>query len=373
MVALTQRQPSLRPAPRVHLYQIDVVRVVTFAAVIASHVISGVTNPANPDASQFTVALHWTRTAFFFLTALVLVHGFARKPVRVFPFWRKRILAVGLPYLVWSAIYTWFCSPQLDWAGFWNLYLQNLINGGAMYHLYFLVVSIQFYLLFPAFLALQRAMRNHPWILLAAAAVLQAGINAAETYLPPPPPGLLGYLWANDGTLLPSYLFYLVLGGVAAMHLDTFTAWVRRNTALIVATAAGTLVLLEMLFWSQVDSGMSALDAGSPLRPTLIPWCTAAILLVYAIGAGWAVHRKPGGLAERFFLRGTDRSFGIFLSHPLVLGLVTSRLWPLLPLPPGISPVWMTALTFAATVLGSVVLTEVLRRTPVSKLLTGRS
>ena len=49
--------------------------------------------------------LHFTRNVFFALTAFVLVNSYLHRPVLMRNFWPRRFLLVGIPYVVWSAIY----------------------------------------------------------------------------------------------------------------------------------------------------------------------------------------------------------------------------------------------------------------------------
>src|ERR1700753_610140 len=95
------RAASRRPP----LHEADVVRVLTFACVIAVHTIH-YTNPAGSvGGNGVAVLLHFTREAFFCLIWFVLVHPYLGRSVDVGPFWRKRFVAVGVPYLAWSVIY----------------------------------------------------------------------------------------------------------------------------------------------------------------------------------------------------------------------------------------------------------------------------
>src|SRR5262249_27821974 len=143
--------------------------------------------------------LHFTREAFFALTAFVLVYRY-RDRLRIVPFWRRRFLLVGVPYVIWSAIYTGLgliTTPLPPTAALIQLGC-NLITGAACYHLYFLVVTMQFYLLFPLFLWLLRVTRGwHGW-LLALGAVLQVaidtGLHGAH------PSGIAAKLLGYDGS-----------------------------------------------------------------------------------------------------------------------------------------------------------------------------
>ena len=76
----TTQTPTARP---VRLAQIDVMRLLICASVVATHVV-GNANPINSVApNAVTNLLHYTRQAFFFISALVLVHAYRDGLVRV--------------------------------------------------------------------------------------------------------------------------------------------------------------------------------------------------------------------------------------------------------------------------------------------------
>jgi surface polysaccharide O-acyltransferase-like enzyme len=135
-----------------HLYALDLVRVLTFACVIAVHTVVAINPPDSVPAGGAAMLLHFTREAFVALTAFVLVHRY-RASLHVVPFWRRRFLLIGTPYLVWSVIYTGLAlstTPLPPTAALTQLGI-NLLTGTACYHLYFLVVTMQCYLLFPCY------------------------------------------------------------------------------------------------------------------------------------------------------------------------------------------------------------------------------
>ncbi|MCA1837181.1 MAG: acyltransferase, partial [Actinobacteria bacterium] len=175
-------EAAVRVNSQDHIYAVDLVRVLTFACVIAVHTVATI-NPADSvPAGGAAMLLHFTREAFFALTAFVLVHRY-RNRLRLRPFWRRRFLLVGVPYVIWSVIYSGLpliTTPLPPTAALIQL-ARNLLTGTAWYHLYFLVVTMQFYLLFPLFLRLLRASagrRGGQCALLVIGAALQLGINA---------------------------------------------------------------------------------------------------------------------------------------------------------------------------------------------------
>ena len=99
-------------------------------------------------------------------------------------------------------------------------------------------------------------------------------------------------------------------------------------------------------------------------------WSAAIGLGLLAIGTLWADRRTEGSRTSKVVDLGSDRSFGIFLAHPLVL-------WALLEIGGGwfarkIATPWLTLVMYMLVVIGAILVTEVARRSPLSLALTGR-
>ena len=76
-----------------HVPSADVVRVLTFACVIAVHTLSTTHPLDDPRADGLVMLLHFTREAFFVLTAFVLMHRYGTTPPRTGPLWRAAVPA----------------------------------------------------------------------------------------------------------------------------------------------------------------------------------------------------------------------------------------------------------------------------------------
>lgn len=366
---MTTAVAPAQTAPQ-HVHQADLVRVLTFACVIAVHTISTV-NPLDSVAGGAVVMLlHFTREAFFVLTAFVLMHRYRTAVPRVVPFWRRRFLLVGVPYVVWSVIYTGLAlaTAPLPAADAATMLVRNLLTGTAWFHMYFLLVSMQFYLVFPLFRWLLRVTRGRHLLLLTGSAVLQVGI---DLWLHDPAPAgakadLLPYL----GSFLLSYQFFLVLGGVAALHLTDVTAWIRGHPLVVVGAVVLTGAAAEGWYWWSIATGAGAQFATDVFQPVMIPWSVAVVAAFLALGTAWT-ERRAGGPASRFVEGASDRSFGVFLVHPAILWALTvaGATSPAAQL----APPWSSVAAYVVTVIGSLALVEVLQRTPLSLALTGRS
>ncbi|HKS51345.1 MAG TPA: acyltransferase [Pseudonocardiaceae bacterium] len=351
-----------------HIHAVDLVRVLTFACVIAVHTVSTV-NPADSvPAGGAEMLLHFTREAFFALTAFVLMYRYhGRLPVR--SFWRRRFWLIGAPYVAWTVIYSGLAQITTPLAPSEALIQlgRNLLTGAACYHLYFLIVTMQFYLLFPAFRRLLLLTRGRYHWLLAGGAVLQVAINAGLHAAHPN--GLAEQLWHYDGSFVGSYVLYLLLGGVAALHADRAHGWVRAHPVTVVVVLLFTGAAAEDWYLRSVRHGVPLMAASDVFQAVMVPWCLAAITALFALGVAWA-DRRGIGPGSQVIKIGSDRSFGVFLVHPMLL--LAWMLGPAGWLSTRIPALWSTIFAIIAVTSGSLLVVELLRRSPLSLMLTGK-
>ncbi|MHA6803681.1 acyltransferase [Salinifilum ghardaiensis] len=355
------------------MYQINLFRVLSFASVILIHVLSGAALLPSMPSHAVQMLLHFTREAFFALTGFVLTYQALRRPLPARQFWRKRFPWVAAPYLTWSVVYwirfTWGAWPQTTLEDALDGLLLGLVTGGHWYHLYFLLVTLQMYLVFPALLRLVRATAGqHRW-LLAASIAAQLALAGLASYAP------RTGLWTpvldeHIDVMLPAYQLYALVGMLTAWHFDAIHAWVRRHGRIVLAALAGTALLAQACYWTVVAHGMSPLRAGTVFQPWLVPYFLTVLATLYAVGSWWAAHRRPGDRASRVITYASERSFGIFLAHPLVLDALLA---PFRALAATIGPLASLALLYLATIAGTALLTELLRHLPGSRALTGRA
>ncbi|MGW4487048.1 acyltransferase [Amycolatopsis sp. NPDC004368] len=239
----------------------------------------------------------------------------------------------------------------------------EIADGTAWYHLYFLLVTLQVYLLFPVLLKLARTIERRPWLVLGVSGAVQIAVTWFLSY---PPEGLEYSTVSRFFTTLLPYQFYSLLGAVAAVHFETVRAWVGRHGRLVVAGLVVSLAVAETGYFVSVHNGLWPELAGDAFRPYLVPWCVAAIAGLFLAGTRWAEAGRPG---RRVVSWAVDRSFAIFLTHPLALALLS----PLIAfVGDAAGAPWTTIVVYPATVALTLVLVEVLRRLPWSRALTGR-
>lgn len=361
--------PTQTAVRRQHLYEVDILRILTFVCVIAVHVVSHVASATDVGQNGFLILVHFTREVFFALTAFVLVYSFLGRPRPLREFWPKRFLLVALPYVTWSAVYVlsaWIQNPSGTLLGLLPTFWKDLYTGSAWYHLYFLLVTMQVYLLLPVLVWLVRKTRGHHWLVLAAALAVELAIVGSYQYFP----ALTASFNRYSRIEFWSYEFLIVAGAIAADHVEGFLGWVRSHRPLIawitVAGAAASIVVYAV----NLGLGQSPVKASTALQPIVIVWSIPVALAFLAVGTAWADRRRAGSRFARLVDTASDRSFGIFLAHPYLIWVILLAWggWLRAVFPGPVTSV----VVYVLVVVGTVALVEILRRTPLSLPLTGR-
>ena len=284
--------PVAESRGRRHLYEVDIVRLLTFVCVVGVHAVSGSMDPDNVASGAFVSLLHFTRGTFFLLSTFVLTYALGSKPVEVRRFWPRRFLYVGVPYVVWTVIYWWIALGRLPGVDDLGQLGHELLTGTGNYHLYFLLVSLQLYLLFPLLVWLVRRTRGHHQALFLVSGALELVLLALTHYATWP--GSWATVQANALVLAPTYQFYFVAGALAAVHHDRFHAWVVGRPRAVVGALVVTAALHVGVYLVQLPSSGSVARAYDPLQPSVVPWTVAVTLGLYAVGIVYARSRRPG-------------------------------------------------------------------------------
>jgi len=353
-------------------------RVLTVGGVIAVHVVTGTNNPTSVPAGAATILLHVNREVFVLITALVLTYAYAaRDRWPLGRFWAHRYWLVAAPYVAWTVVYFLADGPPAGPLDAVRRLVTDLATGGARYHLYFLLVTMQLYLVFPLLLRFVQATRRYHVPILAASVAVQLAFTAA-IHERLHPGGPLGWWLDHPDALLPSYQLYVLAGAILALRIGDLTTWVRGHGRLVVGLVlAGLLAGVASYVYDVSFRILPPVAASEVFQPAVTVESLSVLLGLFTLGVWWADRLRPAALL-RAIRAASDASFGIYLAHPLVLqGLlaiagVTGLLSAILELPGrdtlaigllGVLPL-VLALTWAAV--------WVARRSPLSLPFAGR-
>ncbi len=370
---MSDESPLAPAAPvrgtRQRLDHIDAMRPVKQVGVVSTHTLlffAPLTAAVAVGASL--QLLHVTREAFLFVSACMLTYSVRDLPgIDHRTFWRRRFALVAVPYLCWTVIY-FFMTIGSDpgTLGGDTLHLLYLVGTGY-YQLYYLLVLLEFYAVFPLCLILVRRTAGHHGLLLLASGAAQVVLVSAMHW-GLAPAWMTGY-WATRE--VTSYQFYLIAGMVMALHLDEFHHWLCTHVWTIVIATVGAAAAAEAWYYLSVDHVVSWLGSSAdPFQPVVIPFNVGAIACIYLVGVA-LVDRHRSARARRAVHSGSDNSYGVYLAQLLFITILSwlgwSHLNSVLPWP------LVSALTVVIVFLACIGLTELLARTPWSKPLTGRS
>jgi surface polysaccharide O-acyltransferase-like enzyme len=346
---------------RERLTEFDLLRILAALCVIAIHV------TARYDLQQSELAYvlnQATRNAvpfFVIMSGFLLYYLDRQRWLGSGAFFRKRFGRVLWPYLLWTLIYYLLSNHYLGvaWSGWQNWLLQlgqHLLHGTGFFHLYFLVIIFQLYLLYPLlriWVKKQAAFALVISLLLSLAG--QTAVYLQEMQLITLPP-LNGFLYC---TLFPLWLFYFVLGMYLAEKRAGFEAWLQKKAVLLglLTLAALVLLLLESRYTQTWEL---------TIKPSILLYTLSSYCFFYALALRLREH-IPVSRAQRLeWLSG--QSFLIFLLHPLILSILflfTPAGWTPWAGDPGM------VLLFIAVSLTSLAATWLVSRTPLASLLGG--
>ena len=363
-------------------YTADLVRVALFTGVVIAHSVNGLSSAPGVERGSHLAGtlLHLTRYGFVVVTLFVLVLSMHGKTMNATEFWRRRFGLVLWPYLLWTIIYSisdhlLIRNNPFPSTGSWFADLgEDLLAGTGKYQLYFLLISMQIYLLFPLITKVVERYADHPWRVIGVAAVIQIGMFSVYHYTPRPLPvfwsNVLEHLWKTA----PMYALFIAIGAVSAYHREAVERWLRTHAALVVACALASAALSVTAYWLATSPGEVPWLANSPWNPVNLPWLICGFALLWLGATVWDERRRSGRRSgTRFVSWATTRAFGVFAVHPLMLDILArtgffDRLFEWFPHAPTVRAIVLIITTLALSLL----LVDILLRTPVSRYLVAR-
>lgn len=355
-----------RKKPR--LDHVDAMRPVKQAGVVSTHSLIFFAPGALAAVGGCLMLLHVTREAFLFISACMLTYGYYdMERIGFRYFYRRRFVTVGVPYLAWTVIYFFVTLPGEGLTPRTGLIHFGFLLGTGYYQLYYLVVIMQFYLLYPGFLWVLRRCKDHHLGLLAVSFAVQVLVMSLMHW-GVFPPHMRGY-WATREII--SYQFYLVAGMVVAMHLDACHRWLlRHGWKVFVGTCAAAAAAEGWYAAAHAHLASWLGNASDPLQPIVIPFNIGAIACLYLFGV-WLTRPRRTRRIWAMAHSGSDNSYGIYLAQMLFVYALSDLGWHSLD---HVVP-WpiATAAAVAIVVLSCVLFSSVIARTPLAVAVTGRT
>lgn len=315
------------------LPQLDIYRALAILGVLHVHSSSfaagelALNSPYYYWLNWINIFFKFGTPSFIFLSSFVLFYNYYKRPLTrslIGSFYRRRLKYILLPYLLASMGYyalTLYAKGLLTQHPGESLssFLGALFTGSAYAHLYFVFISLQFYLLFPLLLKLLQSSQF--WVRWA----FPLGLALQWVFI----------LWnkvqlhiIEKGSLAISYLAYYMLGAYIAVHFEQIKLWLMKPWREL-ASRHKVLTILLVTLWlgaafTHVQLWYSARHFGNwtdSLWYELL-WnvhtMLSALVLLYAT---FVIYRRaPRGIVV-ILTRLGEISFAVYLVHPLLLAV----------------------------------------------------
>lgn len=305
------------PVKRRYVESLDLIRALTIASVVGVHSSWYMADGSGWVSTGYVLSLlHFTRESFMAMTGFVLTYSLWQKHVVWKDFWVKRFKLVLFPYAIWSALYLLVLRPFHGLLPFLSTYGKDLLDGQAWFHLYYLLITMQFYLIMPLFLLLMRWARKHPWWVVGSAALFEVLLMAYDHFgVGLYPHGINAY----TGEEVWTYTLYLVMGGVAAVHWDRVREWLKTHQRLVFSLVLASALVMEGDFALEWHVTHTLTIAEGVLQPAMVPWSFGIIVGLATLGIRYEDRRRMQPGRYPLIKKLADLSFGVYLFHPMLL------------------------------------------------------
>lgn len=278
---------------------------------------------------------------FAVIGGFLLFHQAMHRRFSLMMFIRSRTMKILLPFLIWSGIYLLILWRFYEVPVFSDglALVLRIITGQSYYHLYFMVVVLQFYLLFPL---LQKNLRSErAWRV---AMLVSLAVTAGWLLFP------LNFEISKalgHPAMLGKWIFYFLFGGFLARHWNRIKEELCRYPLQVAGLTIAVFIggIVEYQWWGPYSSQRL-------MNLVNIPILFLALVTVHP----WFTRTVPH--LEKGLQRIGTFGFGIYLVHPLWISLfmewIPAKYWHI-----GMIPFIWTAILSA-----SVIMILLIRRTP---------
>lgn len=285
------------------LYELDYMRFIACFAVMIVHITATGVGEYIHGSLPYTLmllinrSLKFTTPVFIFLSGVTSFYSYSNKNNRFnyIDFLVKRLSKVLVAYIIWCIIY----YTAYIYLGYYTLdikfFVKNVLQGTMSYHLYFVIIIVQMYIVGPIFYFLLKNTEKKVPILIFA--------------------GIITYLCAEfirfnlSDRLFLKYIVFYILGIFVTMEYNKYLLWIKKNKVFIIA---GYIILC--LIYTLVSYYNSVLT-------TLVWFLFSSISVFFVYLVGLFIKEKLKNIYSFIKVFGQS-SYYIYLMHPLILTIM---------------------------------------------------
>lgn len=285
------------------LYELDYMRFIACFAVMIVHITAngidgtGYIHGSFPYMVTLIVnrCFKFTTPVFIFLSGVTSFYSYRKKEFKYLPYIKKRLKHTLIAYLVWCVVY----YGVYIYLGLYTMnvrfFIEHVMLGKMSYHLYFVVIITQMYIVGPVFYKLLKDSDRRITILIVSAIIT----CLCACYM--------NFQYADR--VLFKYMFFYMLGIYVTLEYEKYVSWIKRNKVKITAGYAVSAAIYIMASYYGNGVYMYAWFIFS----------TFSIFFVYLIGL---YLKNALNKIYSFIKLFGQSSYYIYLMHPLILTLM---------------------------------------------------
>ncbi|KAA1039311.1 acyltransferase [Macrococcus equipercicus] len=286
---------------KIYYHEISFIRGIACLLVVLTHITLGYDNTHYTLANQLNLTINQLARVgtpiFALISGFLLFNSTKTKEIMIKPFYISRFNKIYIPYLFWTAIY--LVVGQATHTHPFNSHkiLQYLFLGEGYVHLYFIIIVLQFYIIFP-FIARVINQKNIIKYTLFSLIIM-----------------ILWYFVRSDNpfkviyfrAILLSWIGYFFMGGVLAYYTEE----IRRYTVKYFFTLILFVVICIMAMLIEIDLP-HLFQSDRVLNIVYVPIFTLFFFLLY--------DKIKDTKLQHFITYVGNLSMGFYLVHLLIIG-----------------------------------------------------
>ncbi|OIU69795.1 acyltransferase [Rossellomorea aquimaris] len=334
-------------ASRKYFYELNFIRAIACLLVVMVHVTARNYHMNDQTFNWATLFLNQvTRVGtpmFAIISGFLLYNQAINRGFQLNRFVSSRFTKVVIPFLVWSFVYLLVIDYSFPWqenGREMGYFLTHFFLGDGYYHLYFMMVVVQFYVLFP-FLQFLKSKKS-----MIALTILAFFVNYFHLRRPFETGNELVNIFIQDRSSLLFWIFFFMLGGLLVHYWDSIIKLVEENAKFCLMIAF--MLLGAGIYEYEVFGFYSSTRIANLI---IMPIFFICIIGVYFLMGNLEKLRNQ-------IIELGNLSMGIYLVHPLTLYLIQQNAPFLLE-----RTRWIPA-AFIITVVGSIIIVKLINKLP---------
>lgn len=322
-------QGAFKVMKKEKIVQLSYYRALAILAVLLIHATSETIIKAKTSNLYFGYVLintfaKFAVPSFIMLTGFVLFYNYAGEKFdssRITSFYKKRLKYIVAPYTICSICYFIFVqfingTTQIN-ADMFASFINKLISGRAYTHLYFIIILIQFYLLFPFHLMATRVKSFVKYSVIIGLALQWAFVLLNKYFIH----------YNQKGSLFLNYASFWMLGAYLGMNWDLYKHWLQslfspaatkrhRYLSTLLWMCWLVLGLIHTYVWYANYLGQWQVNSLYYEALFNIYGLLSALVLIQL---SFFIHRYGQHSGVRLLAHLGEMSFGVYLLHPIIL------------------------------------------------------